>query len=115
MNIHISATTNGKGFWTRVVKKVDITSIDVAYVNETNTFGELRAYFTPESWDVERDGLIYSDMHWLYGFRNQLVLRGFSASAALDVNFSEQGMQGDNYVSMDVGEKFLSEWVKFSK
>jgi hypothetical protein len=30
-----------------------------------------------------------------------------------DVDYSEQGMQGDNYVSFDVGAKFLKSWKKF--
>jgi hypothetical protein len=34
---------------------------------------------------------------------------GFSPDAILDVSYSEQGMQGDNYVSMDVGPQFLLE------
>ena len=27
-----------------------------------------------------------------------------------DVDYSEQGMQGDDYVSCDVGEEFLKAW-----
>jgi len=33
---------------------------------------------------------------------------GFTASEAQDVGYSEQGMQGNNYVSCDVGELFIS-------
>jgi hypothetical protein len=27
-----------------------------------------------------------------------------------DVGYSEQGMQGDDYVSLDVGESFIASW-----
>jgi hypothetical protein len=34
---------------------------------------------------------------------------GFSTDAILHVSYSEQGMQGGNYVSMDVGSDFIQE------
>jgi hypothetical protein len=34
---------------------------------------------------------------------------GFTRRACDDITYSEQGMQGYNYVSMDVGEDFLRE------
>ena len=34
---------------------------------------------------------------------------GFGPDAILDVSYSEQGMQGHNYVSMDVGKQFILE------
>ena len=33
---------------------------------------------------------------------------GFSESEANDVSYSEQGMQTDNYVSLDVGALFIA-------
>jgi hypothetical protein len=29
----------------------------------------------------------------------------------VDICYSEQGMQGDNYVSLDVGKDFLDSWA----
>jgi hypothetical protein len=34
---------------------------------------------------------------------------GFSESALQDIDYSEAGMQGSNYVSMDVGGDFVRE------
>jgi hypothetical protein len=30
----------------------------------------------------------------------------------VDLCYSEQGMQGDNYVSLDVGAEFLDSWAR---
>jgi len=44
--------------------------------------------------------------------RNFLALQGLNN---LDIDYSEQGMQGDNYVSLDVGAAFISAWdAKFN-
>jgi hypothetical protein len=59
---------------------------------------------------MEKSGLIYTDALWMNEFRQQLVKLGFSKKAAKDVSYSEQGMQSDYFVSMDVGEEFLKEW-----
>jgi hypothetical protein len=34
---------------------------------------------------------------------------GFSVQALADIDYSEAGMQGDNFVSMDVGGDFIRE------
>jgi hypothetical protein len=34
---------------------------------------------------------------------------GFSVQALADISYSEQGMQGETYVSLDVGLDFLTE------
>jgi hypothetical protein len=38
-----------------------------------------------------------------------LAAKGFDAS---DVSYSEQGMQGDAYVSCDVGERFINTFMQ---
>jgi hypothetical protein len=38
-----------------------------------------------------------------------LTAKGFDAG---DVSYSEQGMQGDNYVSCDVGERFINTFMQ---
>jgi len=32
-----------------------------------------------------------------------------------NVSYSEQGMQGDNYVSMDIGPTFYASWKRLQK
>ena len=55
------------------------------------------------------DGLIYSDPQWIKEFRLLLKAHGFSYAAAENVDYSEKGMQGVNYVSLDAGRTFIFE------
>ena len=103
--------TSGDGLWSGVSKRVSLTGLDIGYLDEEGHFGELRIYFDRRTWNTERHGLIYTDNGFLKEFRDSLVAAGFSEDAANDVTYSEQGMQRDDYVSCDVGEKFLKRWL----
>lgn len=108
--VNFVTLTDGKGYWSKAVKTVKINRVCLAYVNEEGEFGELRAYFDRKDWDTDIDGLIYTDMMWKHSFLTCMEnVMGFSPDATLDVSYSEMGMQGENYVSMDVGEQFLLE------
>ena len=103
--------TCGDGYWSEVAKAVRITDMQLSYCNEERDFGELLVYFNTEDWDVERDGLIYTDSAFLDELRDFLITHELSD----DVDYSEQGMQGDNYVSLDVSEAFIKAWdAKFN-
>jgi hypothetical protein len=105
-------STNGKGYWSNVAKPVLITNMRVAYVNDEGDFGELRVFFDTKFWDVNVDGLIYTDKQFLSDLREFCDKQGLVGA---DVEYSEQGMQGDNYVSLDVGKAFLDAWdAKFN-
>jgi hypothetical protein len=88
---------------------VKIDRVRLAYLDDELDFGELRAYFDPAEWDTNTDGLIYTDPTWIESFRNCMATLGFSEAALQDIDYSEQGMQGSNYVSMDVGGDFVRE------
>ena len=108
--VNFITKTDGRGYWSNTVKTVPINRVRLAYIDEDGTFGELRAYFDTKEWDVDADGLIYTDMMWKHSFLTCMEnVMGFSPDAILDVSYSEQGMQGENYVSMDVGAQFLLE------
>ena len=104
----VTLNTNGQGYWSNVAKAVRIVDMRVTYINDEKDFGELRVYFNTQDWDVNVDGLIYTDKQ----FRNEL--QAFLDAQNLpgkDVCYSEQGMQGDDYVSLDiVTAKFLTAW-----
>lgn len=103
--------TGGDGYWSDVQKTVSVTDMRMGYVNEDKTFGELRVYFDTKTWDVNTDGLIYTDGAFIEQVRDFLITHELSD----DVDYSEQGMQGDNYVSFDVGEGFIALWdAKFN-
>ena len=117
MKVSLETKTDGSGRWSDCSASVTIIDLDIGYLNDEEedeedrcTFGELRAYFSPNDWAVSFRNLIYTDKMWLKTFRNQLAVIGFSKSAVEDVDYSEQGMQGYDYVSMDVGKAFLDEW-----
>ena len=107
----VSATlnTNGNGYWSRAKQAVEITALQLSYTNDKLTFGELRVLFSTASWDTRKLGLIYTDKQFMRELKELLTAKGFDAS---DVSYSEQGMQGDTYVSCDVGERFINTFMQ---
>ena len=65
-------------------------------------------HFNTATWDVNALGLIYTDKLFMSELRAYLQTLGFTAAEAADVEYSEQGMQDDSYVSCDVGEVFIA-------
>ena len=98
--------TAGDGYWSNVQKTVEITDMRLGYVNDELDFGELRVYFNTDTWNVNTDGLIYTDSL----FKQQLMKFVTEQGLVVDLCYSEQGMQGDDYVSLDVGAEFLASW-----
>lgn len=125
MQVNIEAHTNGKGHWTEEQRMVQIIKLGIGYSSltyypEDPFHGELRAYFEPSgfthgSWNVAGHGLIYTDRLWLKEFKAGLRQLGLSIKAVQNVSYSEQGMQGDNYVSLDVGPTFYTSWIRLEK
>ena len=108
MNVFTTLHTNGRGYWSNKAKAVDVTKLDLQYCNSERDFGELCVYFTKASWDTAVDGLIYTDKLFRTELRAYLQTLGFTEAEVNDVNYSEQGMQTDNYVSCDVGAVFIA-------
>ena len=100
--------TNGRGYWSRTAKAVDVTKLDLQYINDERNFGELCVHFNTDTWDCKQLGLIYTDKLFMQELRVYLQTLGFTAAEAADVSYSEQGMQEDFYVSCDVGAKFIA-------
>lgn len=94
-------TTCGDGLWSDTAKEVFVENIAM-FINADadEGDGDLQAYFTEETWNDEL-GLIYTDSEFLACVHTALIKAGISIEAAEDVCYSEQGMQGDTYVSMD--------------
>jgi len=124
MKCDIIASTDGKGLWTEEVRTVRIIELKVGYLSthyypEEPVHGELRAFFVPDGfnpleWNIHAFGLIYTDKKWIREFKQALRDMGFTVRAVRDVGYSEQGMQGDNYVSMDFGPEFYKSWLRIS-
>lgn len=92
-------STDGSGLWSDKRKTVKCIAYSVPYISEDNDFGELRIYFDTKTWNVNEDGLIYTDRRFL-----KQVCEHFGTD---DIDYSEQGMQGNDFVSFDVGSEFL--------
>ena len=101
--------TNGNGYWSNKRKAVEITGLQLSYTNDELDFGELRVFFNTNTWDTHKDGLIYTDKQFMRELKELLTAKGFDAS---DVGYSEQGMQGDTYVSCDVGQCFINTFMQ---
>lgn len=103
--------TAGDGYWSNVAKAVEVVDIKLGYVADDKDFGELCVYFNTADWDVNKDGLIYTDSEFLHELNAFLVAQGLCP-----VDYSEQGMQEDNYVSLDVEDEFIALWeAKFGE
>jgi len=106
--------TDGTGYWSGAAKEVQILSIELDVHNEDaddsedKLFGELRVHFDTKTWNVAGDGLIYTDKQFMDELRGALEVTGLNDE---DISYSEQGMQGNDYVSLDVGEKFIDSWI----
>jgi N-dimethylarginine dimethylaminohydrolase len=107
--VNATLNTAGDGYWSNKAKAVEVTRLVLTYTNDELDFGELCVYFNTATWDVDKDGLIYTDSLFKEELRELLGDLGFDAS---DVDYSEQGMQGDNYVSLDVGECFINTFMQ---
>jgi len=100
--------TDGSGYWSNKAKAVQIVDMQMGYIADEKDFGELCVYFNTDTWDVNTDGLIYTDGLFLLQLQMFLDEQGLSAN----ISYSEQGMQGDNYVSLDVEGDFINAWER---
>jgi hypothetical protein len=97
--------TNGRGFHSRVAKAVRVTRLVMFIELGTEYISDLRVDFDPHDWDVQEDGLIYTDPLWLHELQQLLHTQlGIPAEIAHAVGYSEQGMQGEDWVSCDANE-----------
>jgi hypothetical protein len=114
METTIILNTDGKGLWSNKSKPVIVTGINcmIGKVEDEDCFiGELMVRFDLASWDTDKDGLIYTDDLFRKQLHEFLISQGFTRETTTDVSYSEQGMQSDEYVSLDVSSEFCQEWL----
>jgi len=108
----VKFNVGGDGLWSSVKGSVEIMDMRLGYIADEQDFGELCVYFNDKHWDVNIDGLIYTDKQFMAELKQFLAQHGLSTA----VSYSEQGMQGDDYVSCDVGAEFIASWrAKFGE
>lgn len=110
----IKLKTDGKGLWSNTATDVTVVDFNVNRIVEKNGhyFGELCVYFDTKTWP-ESFGLIYTDKKFLKELRLAFVnVFGLSRTAVNDIDYSEQGMQGTDYVSLNYGSFFIKEYFE---
>jgi len=123
--------TTGHGLWSKEVRIVTSSKIEIkigeVYTNLQKFAVSMPIYFnvffTKKAWDTEKYGLIYTDEGWLKDFRTQFADRFPSLSwIAKKTDYTEQGMQGTNYVSLEIHlentdqiKRFYTSMKRFSK
>ena len=104
-------TTAGDGYWSDVSKDVRVTEMGM-YVNTTDEEfgdGDFYALYDEATWDMDKDGLIYTDGAFIANvqdfMRDTLLKMGVDDDVAntlvADITYSEQGMQDYGRVSFD--------------
>lgn len=112
--VNITCRTNGEGLWSnskrKIIHQIEIVSElpdRITYRWESDC-SNLRVYFNKKYWDIEKHGLIYTDELWLKSFLEEIKRIGFKNFKK--VQYSEQGMQGNNYVDLDIDKNFKKEF-----
>jgi hypothetical protein len=103
----IQMPVDGTGLWSKIKTVVTILDMKVTDRDELNEHGELRVYFDTKHWNTAAVGLIYTDRGFVQALRQWFNVYGINSTT---LGYSEAGMQGDNYVSFDVGARFLADW-----
>jgi hypothetical protein len=106
IKVNTNLSTDGSGYWSNLAKTVTVTGLELSYVSDENDFGELRVHFDTNTWNVDTDGLIYTDREFISNLK--VLLSRLELDT--DISYSEQGMQGDTFVSLDVGPEFIKSY-----
>ena len=108
--------TSGDGYWSNSQRPVLIRDMRIGPfidddfdAGDSPDYGELCVYFEVQTWDVRKHGLIYTDRLFIKQLQEFLTAHGLPGD---DVCYSEQGMQGDDYVSLDAGTEFYKAWME---
>ncbi|MDY0215251.1 MAG: hypothetical protein RBS24_07060 [Bacilli bacterium] len=96
-NVNWAIQTGGDGLWSSRSTIVEVTQISINWVGDGVV--EVNLTFDPNTWNTERDGLIYTDQCFLIGAHEKIAKLLPGVSFALD--YTEEGMQGDDYVSLE--------------
>lgn len=104
--------TDGTGYWSKIKKKVKITHME--FTLSLNNYGELQVFFDEDYWNTSSDGLIYTDKLFIEGLNNFFKKIGLSEQYEFP-DYSEHGMQGTDYVSLDIDRETMNELMRMSK
>lgn len=100
--------TDGSGLWSGQCKNVKIDSIELDWEEGDDGIPELLVIFDTDTWNVKELGLIYTDK--LFKRQLQEFLKECGFLDADTISYSEQGMQGKDFVSLDTSDEFAREY-----
>lgn len=72
--------------------------------------GSLKFHINKDEWNVETEGLIYTDDRFEQDIKNALKNNGFEN--CYDLTYSEAGMQCDEYVDFDISLDLQNEAIE---
>lgn len=107
---NFTASTSGKGLWTIQKKSIKIKRINIESSKEDSMYIEV--FFSEKDWNTTKDGLIYTDIKWLREFRQGLKDQKIPTAG---IDYTEQGMQGRDYVSLQCYNKKTIQFFKKNK
>ena len=96
-NVNWAIQTGGDGLWSSRSTIVEVTQISINWVGDGVV--EVNLTFDPNTWNTERDGLIYTDNLFLIGAHEKIAKLLPGVNFAL--GYTEEGMQGEDYVSLE--------------
>ena len=111
MKFDYKVNTDGSGYWSTAIREVTLTKAVLSYIDEEEGIGELQVYFDTGTWLRHDDGLIYTDNGFLRELQEKLASLGFKSRG---IDYSEAGMQGNDFVSLDVYKDFMESWFKIN-
>lgn len=103
--------TSGSGYWSKHARAVRVTELrlNVLYVeNDSKGIGHLQVLFDTETWNTKKHGLIYTDKLFFEQLCNLLKIYKLPTE---DIGYSEQGMQGKDFVDFDAGDNFVRAFI----
>jgi len=93
IDINTYLSTAGDGLWSEHKTKVRITKLELIHSGESR-FATLNVYFDTKTWDVKKDGLIYTDKLFIKQLRDFLMKKGFDGVRTVD--YTDQGASRSN-------------------
>ena len=109
IKVNFLTSTNGTGHWNKnkskkfvEIYKLELLTYDIETADGLYFSYDMKVFFYKKHWNYKNDGLIYGDKKWLNSFRRNLIKIGFSKEAVKAVDYSEQGLQGQRYVHIEI-------------
>ena len=96
--LRLTCSVKGDGLWGAKPQTVTGVLVFKVYEPDESCSGFAEGRFYLDEWDIH-DGLIYTDSGFMDSLH--LALDNLDIPGAEKINYSECGMQGDDYVSMD--------------